>query len=283
MVAGFVAGMFCGIEAQAGVVQMYYDSFGGFLQGSESPSTGAGDPVDVSNLVFSNLEGRDPSAANAYKDVSWGVDAGLGQSGLRLSGYENQTVFTNSSILVPFGDLTHINNPIAGTTLAGIEISWNLHLYETQADAIANTNAVHELNAVFGLDVWETPNAAPCVNSQPAGTPVGTGVNGSTFYADGTQSLDNPCDDAFAFVPISGFAESFKLHGEDYQLILSGFWNLADGGELTPTFWSPEMNESIGYVRFELREVPVSVSGPMSLMVLGLAGLGLASRRRILK
>lgn len=288
MVAGLVAGLLCVTQAQAGVVTMYYDSFGGFLEGSESPSVAGGDPADVSNLLFSNPEVRDPNTPDAYKDVAWGLEAapGSGQSSLTLSGYEDQSVQTNSGILVPFGDLAHYNNQIGGVPLAGIEISWNLSLYETLADATADTNAVHELNATFGLDVWETPNGGTCGNASPAGTVVGTGVHGSHFIADGTQAPGNPCDDPFAFTPIAGFTDTFMLHGEEYELVLSGFWTEADGGTLTETFWSPEhipgqpLDPGIGYVRFELREVEVPVSGPLSLMVIGLAGMGLATRRR---
>lgn len=303
LMAGLVSGLLCGAQAQAHVVELYYDSFGGFVQGTENPSSPA-------FLEYDGLEGRDPHSLDgdptndAYTTVEWGFPTVYSgqfptpqdpQSGLTLVGYdttsatnpaEQYTVQTGSGILVPMGDLIHQNEPISGTPLDGVTISWNLQLYEDAADAAANNtaNAAYTVNATFDLDIWETPNdpafytSGICPNANPDGTDVGTGVNGADFIADGTQVTTNPCDDAFAYSPITGFTDTFDLHGETYEVVLSGFWTETSNGELVETFWSPEGDTTTGYVLFELRQIPVS--GPLGLMLIGLASLGLATRRR---
>ena len=278
--ASGVLGLCTSFSADAHLINLYYDSFGGFVQGTQQTT------VSTTTVKFS---GDRPShddqnqvlddGNDAWTQVSWGDPTGSGgpfggQSGLGLVGYNDGTVVTESTVLVPFGDLIHYNEPININTdsgsLTGIDVSWNLHLFPTLADAQSNdpTKAVLDWHQHFLLDTWETINSGTCPNSASAGTQVGTGVNGNPFISDGNSQ--STCDDAFAFSAIPGQNNQFLYDNELYKVVVSGFYD--GSGNLTNTFWSAEGSTNTGYVGFKVSAVPEP--GSLALITLGLLGIG---------
>ncbi len=113
------------------------------------------------------------------------------------------------------------------------------------------------------LQIWETPNAAPCSPDQTEGT---------------------VCDDRFGYKVLGAtdFGEtlaltlgSFTYDGTKYVVSSSGFFDAA--GNLLGFAWSGEELSNTFYVNHEVH-VPEPAS--IALMGLGLLGLGFARRRK---
>jgi len=269
---------------------LWYDSFGGFVENTTHVNAPGGVVFSGDRDIHDSHNATLGDGDDAWTEVSWGTPTGTagpysGRSGIRLEGFQDQSVDVASSIFVEFGDLVHHNEPItaAGGNLTGIDVSWNLHLYETQADAISGdlADTIFDWHATFPLDIWETSNSGTCdpgAATSPAGTVVGTGPNGNDFVSNGVSV--SQCDDAFAFGGASTNS-AFNYLGEDYIIALGGFYD--NVGALTETFWSPEGSENIGFVRFDIQTAPVPEPATLALIGLGLAGLGFSARRRIQK
>jgi hypothetical protein len=282
---GSVAASMAG-SVNAHIATMYYDSFGGFIENSQSTASGGADGVtfrgfrdlhDDNNLVIG--DGND-----SWEQVSWGTATGAagpfgGQSGASLGRHDDEIVLTESGILVSFADLIHHNEPITtgGGNLTNVDISWNLHLYANATDAANDTNIVFDWHQHFNMDFWETVNSGTCPNTAPVGTEVGVPVNpANEFISDGNNL--STCDDTFAFHPISPQSSFFTYQGEQYEVVVSGFY---ENGTLTDSFWSAEALENMGYVRFEIKEagstaIATPTLGEWGLIILILAMAGVA-------
>jgi hypothetical protein len=303
--------------APARGVTFYYDAYGGFISGTDSPAgsgTFANDPDTASGGTFdvgANADPRMPS--NQFVDVTWGTALGAqgpydGKSGFALSKVDDGVVTVNGP-LVEFGKLTHFNRPIALVSdLDFVQLEWNLQLFATAGDAAANTNPVKTVTLRYTLYNWETPNdptANPayqvsydkgatwttvgpgvCPGSTPAGTLI-VGHLGKIYESAFTDQAGYPpwngeCSDAHIYESSSANVDTFSHGGREYRVRLVGFYG--PFGDLTNTFWACENNQCFGTVKFQIVEVaapiPVDSRLALALTALLLAGLGSLALRR---
>lgn len=301
LVAGALA---AGLTAPAGAVPLptfYYNAYGGFVFGSDVdlPPT-----VTYSNV---NVGYQDPAATgytpepngpkypggngypavtpdSVYQQVSWGA-AQTGNSNLELNDQGNEppvppwnTVTGRNAEAAPgyewlsgavdvsnefgsvMGWLTHNNEVISQSFLGTVGVHYHLDYYADEAKTMPVWSS-GELE--FVLQIWETPNAAPCPPDQTVGTTCddrfGYKLLGATDFGD-------PFD-----LPLG----SFTYDGTNYVVSSSGFFDVA-GNQLGFT-WSGERLSNTFFVNHEVH-VPEPAS--MALMGLGLAALGIATRRR---
>ncbi len=261
-VSAGVLAAFLSTGVSAHVIDIYYDAFGGLKDGQHH-TVGSGAPVYSGSV--------DPRAGSGISStLSWGTPTGSGQSSVSTVDVANDTVKTNSGILVPFGSLVHNNNIITAYSVDGFEVSWNLWLYKNYADAVANnSNTATQWSGEFQIDFLETSNDGSCENATgTGGTVIGTGYHGTQHISDGNPQ--SSCDDVFSYVPIAGMSDTFTLDGEVYEIVLSGFYTGAD--VLTQSFWNGEELQNTGIVKFELREVEVPTPTTLALFGFGLFG-----------
>lgn len=243
--------------AQAGpMTQFYFSAQGEYVVDSHTPEF----PAPVS---YGNDQGHGPQS------FAWGQPVGTHQSALTLLEYNipeggfgsfyshfNNNITVSDPVGTTIGWTTHHNETISGTGFTdSVDLNWHLHLY---ADA-AKTILVKDFHQTFSEIIDETLNAGV----PPGNCPLGGSV---------------PCPDQLSYNPLLGehlLWGKFAWDGYNYEVLLSGF--LDENGVYQPNFMSPEGEHSTAYVNAEIH-VPEPAS--MALMGLGLAALGVATRRR---
>jgi len=304
-----------GLHGTAGAQTFYFDSFGGFITGTDFPAasgTFANDPdTKTGGGTFDVGADPDPRSPALFVDVSWGTATTAtgpysGKSGFALSKVNNGTVVINGA-QADFGKLTHFNRPIGvATELQYVQLDWTLQLFDTLAAATSDTGAFYSRTLNFTLYNWETPNS-PASNPAysvsydngatwttigpgvcPGSTPLGTlivGPFGKIFRSAFADSPTNPvwngeCADAHIYEGSPGNVYSFSYNGRDYRIELIGFYGPT--GALTGTFWACENQECFGTVRFritDVTEVGIPTLSEWALILLALMLGGLAALR----
>ncbi|MBD3791571.1 MAG: DUF11 domain-containing protein [Campylobacterales bacterium] len=155
------------------------------------------------------------------------------------------------------GTLVHHNEPITGTSLEKIGISWHLNLQ-------SNTAGVNDFNRTWSFELhnWETPNGAdPCPRETNGIVrnldDTDPDLIGFPYLGDGSDS--GTCDDAHAFVDAPDQNYSWVDNGIVYRVEITGFYDALNN--LKQTFWAEEDADTNGTVQFSITEVgPANVS-----------------------
>lgn len=300
LIAGALAAGTAVPASAAPLPTFYYNAYGGFVSGSDVDLPGTVVYSDVnSGYLDPAATGYAPvgpkypggngypavTPDTVYQQVSWGTPV-TSQSDLVINGEGNEppappwntvtghnadpansghewisgAVDVSNQFGSVMGWLTHDNKVISEPFIGTVGVHYHIDYY---ADAAMTIPVWSSGELEFVLQIWETPNTAPCPSDQTVGTTCddrfGYKLLGATDFGD---PLDLPLG-------------SFSWDGTYYEVSSSGFFDAA--GSQLGFAWSGEDLSNTFYINHEVH-VPEPAS--MALMGLGLTALGIATRRR---
>lgn len=224
-----------------------------------------------------------PGSVTVVNDQSlrWGTSTGSGQSGLDITDSPSlSTVFTDGPSVANVS-VTHLNRPVTGTSLSSVNILSTL----TLTPLVPANPALPSQTITFGINFAETPNGSnPCADGGANG--FGVNINGCADIFVIDQNALNfgfmyDTDGLGGDPAVQYFISFFELTGGLNPLPAAA---CAAAGTGSPClgFRTPEGADTTFQFASLITTQRVSVPEPgiLSLMGLGLAGLGFASHRR---
>lgn len=210
--------------------------------------------VSVTGAWTSLTGGQDVLGIDT-SSVRWGEDIGNGQSGYDFTGIAPSGPH-NANTLFDMGIFTHVNRPVEGGTSITAAVLEVLFTFTIDGGPAISRSSVFDFNH------WETTNDNnPCADGGVNG--VGINVNGC---ADNVDPQTNP-----------DFTETFEIAGVKYVFDVTGF-------DIGNSFWTKENALNTATIRGRFTEErnisPIPLPAAGWLLLAGVAGLGVAARKR---
>jgi hypothetical protein len=238
---------------------------------------------NTTSICDSNGDCTQPNGITVVNNRSlrWGDS---GQSGLDITGSPSSATVVTDGAAVANVSITHLNNPITGTTLSSLNILSTLTLTPLVPLGVGK---VGPTTITFGVNFLETPNGAnPCANGGTNWT--GVNINGcADIYVTDQNSLN------FLFMyDLDGAATEY-----DAMPYYISFFELSQGLNPLPVeacsavgvsspclgFMTPEAQNTTVQFASLITSVPVVIPEPgiLALFGISLAGVGIVRRRKM--
>jgi hypothetical protein len=219
--------------------------------------TASASPIFIGNMAGNwenavggtnvNTNGGFPPGLTAT--INWGTSTGSGQSGYTFVGNSPSGGWSEGQN-IDLGTFTHINQPIGqGTAISFVNLVLSFDVEVPQGNVVSNETLT------FDFDHFETPNVTNCPN------PLSV----------------SDCDDEVSVSFFSG-TDSFQIGNLIYEFTVQGFQQ--GGNPIVNPLLTLEGGNTTANLIATYTTTVVPLPAAAWLLLAGIGGLGLASRRR---